>query len=268
MPNKKREAREVVKKLERIAKKEDILIYTRSSKQPSKLDYYLEEKMPDTLQDTLNAAFAKGFKLVFSKGTKLIEKSYKKDVISRRHDVNAYAYGVIPDRKRLKAFTKNANKSSRTNVAVSTVKGVSLGALGIGLPDIPVFITIVLKGIYETALHYGFKYDTEEERYFILSIISASLSYGDDLLRANRALDDYISDPQLPESYDESAEILMVSDVLATELLCMKFLQGVPIVGVVGGVSDAVFVNRILSFAKLKYEKRFLTNLALALPEN
>ena len=42
-----------------------------------------------------------------------------------------------------------------------------MGVLGIGLPDIPVFTGMILKNIYETALQYGYSYESREEKYFI-----------------------------------------------------------------------------------------------------
>ena len=38
----------------------------------------------------------------------------------------------------------------------------------------------------------------------------------------------------------------------------MKFIQGIPLAGALGGMSDAVCLKEILVFADLKYQKRFL----------
>ena len=38
----------------------------------------------------------------------------------------------------------------------------------------------------------------------------------------------------------------------------MKFLQGVPIVGIVGGAYDVVYLKMITEYANLKYKRRFL----------
>lgn len=86
------------------------------------------KKIPDT-------AFAKAFTLIFEKGTGVIEKTSKK--------------------------SKGAGTK---NLLLSGVSGVGMGVLGIGLPDIPVFTGMILKSIYETALHYGCGYDTKEDR--------------------------------------------------------------------------------------------------------
>ena len=44
---------------------------------------------------------------------------------------------------------------------------------------------------------------------------------------------------------------------LSKELLYMKFLQGIPVVGAIGGAYDAVYMKQIMEYAELKYRRRF-----------
>ena len=53
-------------------------------------------------------------------------------------------------------------------------------------------------------------------------------------------------------------QIRRTSDALAGELLYLKFVQGLPVVGMVGGVSDMVYQKRISDYAAVKYKRRFL----------
>ena len=53
-------------------------------------------------------------------------------------------------------------------------------------------------------------------------------------------------------------QIRRTSDVLSEEMLYLKFIQGAPVVGVVGGISDLVYQKKILDFVGVKYKKRFL----------
>ncbi len=246
------------KEWQRILKEEEKFLKLNIEKKPSKFNDFIADKVPDKLQDTLNLAFSKSFSLIFDKGIGIIEKSYNKDEIEFKHKLNSYAYSIKQDRKRAKAFDKEANKSENVNVLFSGVKGIGLGILGIGLPDIPIFIATVLKGIYEISMQYGFDYESEEERYFILNIIATALSYGENSVQGNKELNHYITSPTLPQNYNRDEKLDIVCNVLSTELLYMKFLQGIPIVGVVGGISDALFVKKILSYARLKYKRRFL----------
>ena len=64
----------------------------------------------------------------------------------------------------------------------------------------------------------------------------------------------------LPVGYRRSQQIVNTSRVLSTELLYMKFLQGVPIVGAVGGAYDVIYMNSISKYSRMKYKKRFLLN--------
>ena len=47
---------------------------------------------------------------------------------------------------------------------------------------------------------------------------------------------------------------------LAKALLLMKFLQNIPVIGVVGGASDFIYMERISDYAVLKYQRRFLVD--------
>ena len=48
------------------------------------------------------------------------------------------------------------------------------------MPDIVLFVSVLLKGIYEVALQYGFDYDFREERYSILKLMDTSMRRGTD----------------------------------------------------------------------------------------
>ena len=43
-----------------------------------------------------------------------------------------------------------------------------MGALGVGIPDIPVFTGVILKSIYEVAMSYGFEYESDFEDWEVL----------------------------------------------------------------------------------------------------
>ena len=45
---------------------------------------------------------------------------------------------------------------------------------------------------------------------------------------------------------------------LSRELLYMKFLQGIPVVGAVGGAYDVIYMKQVNKFGELKYRRRFL----------
>ena len=246
------------KEIDSLKIKEKKFAEKRMNRQDSALNQFLANKVPDKLQATLDSAFAKAFEMIFEKGTQVIEKTYKKDEMEKEHKVDLYANEIHQNRKSLNVFTQKSKKDGLVNLSVSGLAGVGMGLLGVGLPDIPVFTGMVLKSVYETALRYGFEYESDKERYFVLMIIEGAVSGGEHFSVVNRQIDEFITLEELPESYNTKTQIKAASGVLSKELLYMKFLQGVPVVGAVGGAYDAIYMKQISEYARIKYHKRFL----------
>lgn len=235
------------------------LMRRREEKTSSSLQQKLEEKIPEKLEETLNTAFIKAFDLVFEKGTGLIEKTYNKDQQKTDYQVREYAAGLKESRKTVKAFGRQSQGTRMKNLMISGVEGVGLGLLGIGLPDIPLFTAVILKSVYEIALSYGFEYESEKEQWFILKMIETALKKGEELERNNSLLNAWIDQNGIGETVkgrkEQSKE---TAAALAEALLYMKFLQGIPVVGVAGGAADTVYLKKITDYAELKYKRRFL----------
>lgn len=62
----------------------------------------------------------------------------------------------------------------------------------------------------------------------------------------------------IEKTYRREEQIQKAARALSKELLYMKFLQGIPLVGVVGGAYDVAYMKQIGEYAKMKYQKRFL----------
>ncbi|HIR86025.1 MAG TPA: EcsC family protein, partial [Candidatus Limivicinus faecipullorum] len=114
-------------------------------------------------------------------------------------------------------------------------------------------------GVYETALSYGFEYKSDFEKLLILKMLSASLSGGEDYERRNREVDELLLSPKRePESGELEKQIEVTSSAFAMDMLLLKFIQGLPIVGVVGGAANPVYYKKIMDYVELKYRKRYL----------
>ena len=213
--------------------------------------------VPQKLEATLHTAFYKAFELIFDKGTPVIEKTYQREKKEQNYKINAYTAEVRDTRHALRAFGREAGASRNLNLAVSAVEGVGMGFFGLGLPDIPLFLGVLLKSIYEVALSYGYTYDTQEEQIFILKLIETALSHGEQLAQNNMELNLWMREERTL-SISRNEQIRRTSDALAGELLYLKFVQGLPVVGMVGGVSDMVYQKRISDYAAVKYKRRFL----------
>ena len=232
---------------------------------------FVEKKVPATLQKTLETAFTKAFVTVFEKGSGLIEKTYRKqrhERLFREHERNIHEEGF--NGKALRRFERQAKRTAAKNLTITTVEGIGFGIVGLGIPDIPIFVSVMLKSIYEIALSYGFSYSTDKEKLFILKLIDAALKSGETLRKkdtdmnklirryfeeeetAEEETDPFVVELQIKRQIDSSAE------ALSHELLYGKFLQGSTFIGVIGGTADFTCLKRITDYATLKYKRRFL----------
>lgn len=221
----------------------------------------LEQKVPEKVYAGLHSAFAKGFSLVFQHGRKIIELTYRKDKLNQKHTEQNDGFQTSGNRREVKNLHKNAGKSNTLNIAMTTVEGIGLGALGIGMPDIVLFLSTVLRGVYETALHYGFTYETRFEQMLILKMMAASLSTGEDWFRRNKEVNDWIllGEKEIPDA-DFQVQIQDTASVFAVDMLLLKFIQGLPVVGLVGGAANPFYYHKILQYVQLKYKRRYLLN--------
>lgn len=217
----------------------------------------LQEKIPPKLVQTLEAAFEKGFRLVLEKGSLLIEKTYDREALTCTHEMNDRLIRRRVSRKRLRALDKQAGKAKALDTVLTAAEGMVLGLLGIGLPDIPVFLGVLLRGVYQAALCYGFPCDSTDEKIFVLNLVADALEGTSEAEKIARLIADGLP---LPREID--AEISRAAKVLSQRLLTTKFIQGLPIIGAVGGPANAVFYRKVASYAALQYKKRYLRSLS------
>ena len=57
---------------------------------------------------------------------------------------------------------------------------------------------------------------------------------------------------------DVMEQMQRTAQAMTDAMIYMKFLQGMFIVGAIGGAWDVVYMNRITDYAILKYKRRFL----------
>lgn len=256
--------RELKKQLKRIDKQEKKILNKQENRlfktKIGPVKEKIQGKIPDKLRLTLESAFLKGFQLVFEKGNKYIEKTYNRNKIQLEYDFNNYAIDKKLTRKYIKRLDKQANHLKELNSSFSILEGGVLGALGIGLPDIPLFISLIMKTIYEIALSYGYDYNAQEERAYILLIICGAMTQG----HRKREFNEQIKrlgnriDQQMDTKINLEDQIKVVAHILSETMLMAKFIQGIPIIGVVGGAVNYNIIKKIGKYASLKYKKRYL----------
>ncbi len=249
----------IQKQLQRLARQEEKLL-KKSEGPMASLSSLVEEKIPDGLQEKLQQAFYLGFKTIFEKGGGLIEKTYDREELTIQHQVYDVSFDRLDAKKSLKDLNKMANSGRLRNLGITALEGTGLGALGIGLPDIPIFIGIVLKSVYEIALSYGFDPRLQDEQYYILKLLEASLAPEETRKKTNTEVDRLASFliAGIPVQYDWDQQLHRTADVFATDMLCLKFIQGLPLVGIVGGPANVFYCKRVTDYAGVKYQKRYL----------
>lgn len=218
----------------------------------------LEDRAPQKLMETIHTAFVKAFGVVFDKGDSVIAKAGRQELRQRTFQVNQFAVELQENKRTLRAFTKEANRAGRGDVVLSGAAGVGMGLFGVALPDVPLFTAMLLKCVYETGESFGFGHETEAERLYVLRLIEAALSYGEELCQCGLALDSYAQTETWPADNSLERQLQATARRLSQTLVGSKFLQNIPLVGAVGGAEDALCMERVRRYAAIKYRKRFL----------
>ena len=53
-------------------------------------------------------------------------------------------------------------------------------------------------------------------------------------------------------------QIKRTAQVFAMDMLLLKFVQGLPVVGIVGGAANPVYYRKVMRYVEVKYRKRYL----------
>lgn len=257
--NQKRRETALAKELLAVQKQEAHLQKAALKATPARWKTELESRIPDKVYIGLESAFCKGFGLVFDQGRAIIEKGYNREAIQADHSIRDFAVQVKGGRKELKKMHKSARRSDLLNLTVTTVEGVGLGALGVGMPDIVLFLATLLKGVYETALNYGFDYESRQEQLFILKMMQTALSTGENWATQNAGVDDMLTLETIGITEEDFRQQLQeTASAFAMDMLLLKFIQGLPIVGILGGAANPVYYSKVMKYVQLKYRKRYL----------
>ncbi|WP_313530187.1 EcsC family protein [Anaerotignum sp.] len=263
-------AKGLEKEFKKIVAKEETKFKKIEKKAPnqgtSKLDglkQTMEEKIPDKLIHTLDEGFNKAFHLIFSKGIGVIEKTFKEDELALEFSVNDFRVEQRPNSKSLRKLDKGIKKGHLINTCTTVVEGIGLGAIGVGLPDIPLFLGMLLKGIYETAIGYGYDYKEEKEQILILRMITAALSQDENKREADERVEKWIGEINSKDDLANATtnledEIRLASKALSSAMLLSKFLQGFLIVGMVGGIANPFIYQKVMKYVTVKYKKRYI----------
>lgn len=220
----------------------------------------IEDKIPEKLEDTLNKAFTAAFKMVFQEGKVLIKKTYNEETLKSEYADKRVGVQTKGDRSLIKKLRRPAEKRYFKSLGVAATEGVGLGLLGIGLPDIPILIGNMIRTCTVSAQSHGLDTDRKDEQVYMLMMIRLAAMPVEERAAVNRQLD------ALGDAIDSGKEIFLdletemkeTSERLSMTLLFSRFVMGLPVVGVAGGLYNPVIVSQLHQLAEVKYEARLL----------
>lgn len=216
------------------------------------------EKIPDNVQSALEEGFTQGFRAVFRHGFALLKRTYCRDEIAYNEEEQRKLFDDCGVQKGLAKVRKTAKAHYGRELLATTAEGAGLGLLGIGLPDIVLFCGFLMRGLSMLAIRYGCDPDSPEERMLMLKMIEAALAKGKAYEKKNNEVDNALCWPETLLYIGEKAQIKKTAKRLAQELLALKFVQGIPVAGILAAPGNPVCYHKIMTYARVKYYKRYL----------
>lgn len=225
----------------------------------------VQGKIPDKLENTVQRAFFAALNYFLDSGAEVIGKALPTQQLLAEYREKEALLRERQDFSALRALDKTAVRSRSGNLALTAVEGAGLGLMGIGLPDIPLFLGMLLKSVRETALRYGYPGEGPWEQCYLLRVICGSLAGGSEgeafWQQADRmaaAMDHRSGEPVVADLEEMTAR---TANLLAATLLAAKFIQDIAVVGAAGGAFNLMVLHRVERGAAVMYKKRRLERL-------
>ena len=156
-------------------------------------------------------------------------------------------------------------------VAIAATEGGGMGALGLPgmVVDIPSLIFINFRAIGEYATYYGFDIELQEEKIYILNILSLASAPTDQAKHVAMAqLAKIATQVAKKQTWKELEQIFFVSmikklaEALGINLTKAKLAQTVPILGaLVGAGFNAYYTDKVCNAAYFLYRERANSNM-------
>lgn len=246
--------------LHRVEQQEENYLKRRGKNKTSLINSVTKKNIPEKVLDTLEEVFYRSLKMMLEKGTNGLERTIGREEKEARWEENIQHAQILRDTSSLRNLSREATKDSARNFLLSGITGVGLGIVGVGIPDVAVYSAMLIREVYSHALNYGYHYDTDEEKYFALLLIRGAFLSGPALAEVNEKANQFMKKGEIPENTDLLHEIQITSKTVSNEISSCKVVQGLPLVGAVGGVYDAVYMARLAEYADVKYRRRMLND--------
>jgi uncharacterized protein (DUF697 family) len=178
--------------------------------------------------------------------------------------------------KSLELSDRLADKAHDWAIGMATVEGGAAGAFGLpGMAaDIPAIVTLALRTVHKIGLCYGYESSTEEDKNFVIGILSASgansVKEKVEALFALRSIQQILikqtwkkmSEKAAVQQMSKEGAIIGVRNVakqLGINLTKRKALQAIPLIGAgVGASMNAWYIKDVGWAARRVFQERWL----------
>ena len=97
-----------------------------------------------------------------------------------------------------------------------------------------------------------------KEQILILRMIAAGLADGAEKRGADRLVEEWLGLAATTKVFSFEEEVKRAAEALSDAMLMAKFIQGLPVIGAAGGISNPIVYQKVSQYASLKYKKRYL----------
>jgi hypothetical protein len=187
--------------------------------------------------------------------------------ISRRSELTVSELSDI-EKVNLPVLDKASSGLLPKYVAIAATEGGGTGALGLPgmVIDIPSLILINFRAIGEYATYYGFDIELQEEKIYILNILSLASAPTDQAKHVAMAqLAKIATQVAKKQTWKELEQLFFVNmikkmaEALGIRLTKAKLAQTVPVLGAfVGAGFNAYYTEKVCNAAYFLYRERFL----------
>ena len=111
----------------------------------------------------------------------------------------------------------------------------------------------------ESAFAKGFDYRSRQEQLQILKMMQTALISGETWVRRHADVEEMLELETIDITEDVfQRQVKDTASAFAADMLLLKFIQGLPVVGIIGGAANPVYYSKVMKYVQLKYRKRYL----------
>jgi len=224
-----------------------------------------ESLIPEFVIDTVQTAIRGCFEALLSGASYTISKD---EILQKiiEQDPCLDSFDAILNSENLDAMDAVAYHYWNWNLGYAITQGIATGSaelLGLAA-NIPALFTIIFRMMQQISASYGFDPDLQEEKQFILRVLSVASSADVAAKQAAMVFLKQLQTQLIKKTWKKLAEekalsvaIRELAKTIGIQITKRKALQMVPIIGgIIGGGFDGTYANDVGRTAVMLYRKR------------